>query len=379
MKLSAVFLCALVAVLLAAMSSVEAGELEVRYYANKCKSVENIVKWHVIKALKANRRTGAALVRLIFHDCFVRGCDGSVLLDKSYDNPHPEKEAPVNIGLAAFDLLEEIKAAVECRCPGVVSCSDILIYAARDAASFLSNGNVHFDVAAGRLEALDGFVSKADEVLEISVFSAYKYDRPGNYSREAFSTIPHEAQAELPDSTDDVEKLLTTFAKKNFTNEELVILTGAHSIGQGHCSSFTGRLTEPPSQIDPKYRDLLNFKCAQGDNPTVDNNVRDEDPDVVAEFLPDFVSQLRKTHDFLDHTFYNNTLDNIVNFHSDTALLNQMETLFHVHEYADNGTQWDEDFSDALVKLSKLPMPAGSKGEIRNKCNTINYSLHTSY
>ncbi|TVU24502.1 hypothetical protein EJB05_26944, partial [Eragrostis curvula] len=345
----AVFLCALVAVqaavLLAAVSPVEAGELEVGYYANKCKDVEKIVKWHVVKALKARRRTGAALVRLLFHDCFVRGCDGSVLLDKSGENPHPEKEAPVNIGLAAFDLLEEIKAAVECWCPGVVSCSDILIFAARDAASYLSNGNVHFEAPAGRL---DGFVSKAEE-----------------------------AQAELPDSTDDVEKLLANFAKKNFANEELVILTGAHSIGQGHCSSFTGRLTEPPTQIDPKYRNLLNFKCAQGGNPTVDNNVRDEDRDVAAEFLPEFVSQLRETHDFLDHTFYNNTLDNIVNFHFDAALLNQNETLFHVHEYADNGTLWDEDFADALLKLSKLPMPAGSKGEIRKKCNIINYSLHT--
>jgi peroxidase len=50
----------------------QASELEVGYYSKKCKGVENVVKWHVIKAIKANRRTGAALVRLIFHDCFVR-------------------------------------------------------------------------------------------------------------------------------------------------------------------------------------------------------------------------------------------------------------------------------------------------------------------
>jgi peroxidase len=134
---------------------------------------------------------------LYFND--VQGCDGSVLLDKSNENPHPLKEAPVNIGLTATDLLEEIKAAIEDRCPGVVSCSDILIYAGRDAARILSNGNVHFEVPAGRL---DSIVSKADE-----------------------------AMAELPDSVDDVEKLIKTFAKKNFTVEELVILTGAHSIG----------------------------------------------------------------------------------------------------------------------------------------------------
>jgi len=77
MKLSAAVLCALVSVqaavlLLATVPSAQAKELEVGYYSKKCKGVENVVKWHVIRALKANRRTGAALVRLLFHDCFVR-------------------------------------------------------------------------------------------------------------------------------------------------------------------------------------------------------------------------------------------------------------------------------------------------------------------
>jgi peroxidase len=76
MKLSASVICALVAVqaavLLASVSSVEAGELKVGYYGKKCRGVENVIKWHVIRAIKANRRIGAALVRLIFHDCFVR-------------------------------------------------------------------------------------------------------------------------------------------------------------------------------------------------------------------------------------------------------------------------------------------------------------------
>jgi len=71
MKLSAAVIFALVAVQ-AAVLLAQACELEVGYYSKKCKGVENVVKWHVIRALKANRRTGAALVRLLFHDCFVR-------------------------------------------------------------------------------------------------------------------------------------------------------------------------------------------------------------------------------------------------------------------------------------------------------------------
>jgi hypothetical protein len=61
-----------VAVVLAVALAAEASELKVGYYDKSCPGVENVVKWHVAKALKANRKTGAALVRLIFHDCFVR-------------------------------------------------------------------------------------------------------------------------------------------------------------------------------------------------------------------------------------------------------------------------------------------------------------------
>ncbi|KAF0916938.1 hypothetical protein E2562_015111 [Oryza meyeriana var. granulata] len=173
-----------------------------------------------------------------------------------------------------------------------------------------------------------------------------------------------------------VEQLKDNFAAKGFDTEELVILSGAHSIGAGHCSSFKGRLTEPPQQITPAYRDLLNYKCSQGANPDVVNNVRDEDYATVAGIMPGFTSRVRKISNFLDNTYYHNNLAKIVTFHSDWQLLTDKEALGHVHEYADNATLWDLDFADSMLKLSKLSMPAGSKGEIRKKCSVINHYLY---
>lgn len=330
-----------VAVLLSAAATAEGGKLKVGYYKKSCPGVENVVKYHVARAIRANRKSGAALVRLIFHDCFVRGCDASVLLDPTPANPHTEKTAPINIGLAAFDLIDEIKEAVEERCPGTVSCSDTLIYAGRDASSILSNGHVHFDVLAGRL---DGVASYAAE-----------------------------AQRDLPDSTFTIQELIHNFRRKNFTVEELVILSGAHSIGVGHCSSLRARLSAPADQILPSYRNLLTGKCAAGPNPVVPNNVRDEDPAAVAAAMPGFLGKLRKVKDFLDNSYYHNNLARIVTFNSDWQLLTEKEALGHVKEYAENGTLWDEDFSDALVKLSKLRMPHGGKGEIRKHCRFVNH------
>ncbi|EEE54386.1 hypothetical protein OsJ_01403 [Oryza sativa Japonica Group] len=308
MRLTVAVICSLVAVQL--WVTLLAGELKVGYYDDKCSGVEDVVKSHVIKAIILNRGNGAALVRLIFHDCFVRGCDGSVLLDASGVNPRPEKVAPVSIGLEGFDILQEIKADLERRCPGVVSCADILIFAARDASSILSNGRVRFDVPAGRL---DGLVSSANE-----------------------------AQAELPEPTFTIRQLIDSFARKNFTVEELVVVSGAHSCSRG------------------------------GGRPAVVNNARDEDLATVARFMPAFVGKLRPVS-ALDNTYYRNNLDKVVNFNSDWQLLTQDEARGHVHEYADNAALWDHDFAASLLKLSKLPMPAGSKGEIRNKCSSINH------
>jgi hypothetical protein len=71
MKVLVAALCCAAALVLQQAPAAE-GHLKVGYYDTKCRGVENVVKYHVHKAIKANRKNGAALVRLIFHDCFVR-------------------------------------------------------------------------------------------------------------------------------------------------------------------------------------------------------------------------------------------------------------------------------------------------------------------
>lgn len=64
----------------------------------------------------------------------LHGCDGSVLLNSTQTN-QAEREAHVNFGLRGVAEVDQIKAALEHSCPGVVSCADILIMAARDATA----------------------------------------------------------------------------------------------------------------------------------------------------------------------------------------------------------------------------------------------------
>lgn len=67
----------------------------------------------------------------------VQGCDASMLLD---DTPSMvgEKLALSNINsLRSFEVVDQVKEALENSCPGVVSCADIIIMASRDAVALV--------------------------------------------------------------------------------------------------------------------------------------------------------------------------------------------------------------------------------------------------
>lgn len=56
-----------------------------------------------------------------------------------------EKEALSNINsLRSFEVVDEIKEALEDSCPGVVSCADIIIMASRDAVALVSDDEQFF-------------------------------------------------------------------------------------------------------------------------------------------------------------------------------------------------------------------------------------------
>ncbi|KAL6662314.1 hypothetical protein ACP70R_000173 [Stipagrostis hirtigluma subsp. patula] len=299
--------------------------LQVGFYQKTCPRAEAIVRAEVKKAVRRDPGLGAALIRMLFHDCFVQGCDGSILLDRTPANPLPEKMgAPNNPSQRGFDVIDAAKAALEKACPGTVSCADIIAFGARDASSLLSGSKISFQMPAGRFD--------------------------GRRSLES------DTGGALPGPSSDLSTLLRRFADKGLTADDLVVLSGAHSIGRSHCTSFFRDRIASPSDMAAPLVSALRRQCPT--NPTFTNNA------VVAE---DAV-----TPNVLDNQYYTNVLQSRVLFPSDAALLSSRQTASMVQSYARSPGLWERKFAAAMVKMASIEVKTARNGEIRRSCKVVN-------
>ncbi|KAK7337379.1 hypothetical protein VNO77_17948 [Canavalia gladiata] len=303
----------------------EGGSLRKNFYRKSCPQAEQIVRTKIQLHVTARPNLPAKLIRMHFHDCFVRGCDGSVLLNSTANNI-AEKAAIPNLTLSGFDVIDDIKEAIEAKCPGIVSCSDILALAARDAVSVKFNKPT-WEVLTGRR---DGTVSLGSEAL-----------------------------ANLPPPFFNFTQLKQRFASKKLTVHDLVVLSGGHTIGIGHCNSFSSRLfnftgkgDEDPS-LNPIYAKFLKTKC---------KSLRDTTTTV--EMDPN-------SSNTFDSDYYSILLQNKGLFQSDAALLTTKVSRNIVNELV-NQDKFFTEFGQSMKRMGAIEVLSGSAGEIRRKCSVVN-------
>ncbi|KAJ6790922.1 uncharacterized protein M6B38_246665 [Iris pallida] len=303
-------------------------ELKIGFYNKTCPAAEQLVQQTVAAAFANDSTVAPGLIRMHFHDCFVRGCDGSVLLDSTPGNKSEKEAAPNNPSLHGFDVIDAAKSAVESACPGTVSCADVLAFAARDCAALA--GNVSYKVPSGR--------------------------RDGRVSLES------EALSNLPAPTFNSSQLIANFAAKNLTAEEMVVLSGAHTIGVSHCGAFTNRLynSSGGSAVDPTlspaYASLLQDRCPA--NSTLST------PIVAALDL--------LTPQVLDNKYYVGLRLTLGLLTSDQALLTDPTLKAEVDDNAERPGGWATKFKRAMVKMGEIQVLTGTQGEIRKNCHVVN-------
>ncbi|CAK9182313.1 unnamed protein product [Ilex paraguariensis] len=303
-------------------------QLRQNYYANVCPNVETIVRNAVAQKIQQTFVTVPATIRLFFHDCFVQGCDASVIIASSGTNT-AEKDHPDNLSLAGdgFDTVIKAKAAVDANpsCRNKVSCADILAMATRDVIAM--SGGPSYAVELGRL---DGLSSTASSV-----------------------------NGKLPQATFNLDQLNALFGANGLTQTDMIALSAAHTVGFSHCDKFSNRIYNFSRQnpVDP----TLNRDYAAQLQTMCPTNV---DPRTAVGFDPN-------TPNTFDNVYFQNLQQGKGLLTSDQVLFTDPRSKSTVDTWAGNSPAFLAAFVRAITKMGRIGIKTGGNGNIRQDCGLL--------
>ncbi|CAI0549101.1 unnamed protein product [Linum tenue] len=322
--LRALLVCFAAALLMAAAEA----QLSPNFYKKACPKAMPAIRRIVKEAIKNETRMGASLLRMHFHDCFVNGCDGSILLDDTA-NFTGEKTAPPNLNsVRGFDVVDKIKAEVDKVCKdNVVSCADILAVAARDSVGILGGSKHFYRVMLGRRDARTASKSAATNNLPPPFF---------NFSQ-----------------------LLSNFNSHGLNLTDLVALSGGHTIGVSRCTNIVSRIVND-TNIQTTFAASLRRACPPaGANGPAGNNTQ----------------PLDQTPASFDTQYYRALIQSRGLLHSDQQLFGRTASATSnglVRLYSNNPKKFATDFAASMIKMGNLKPLTGKKGEIRKNCRRPN-------
>ncbi|KAK1684032.1 hypothetical protein QYE76_044880 [Lolium multiflorum] len=292
------------------------------FYALSCPGVELVVSNAVRSASTLDPTIPGKLLRMVFHDCFVEGCDASVLIQ----GDGSEMTDPANLSLGGFNVIDEAKRLLEAVCPTTVSCSDIVVLAARDAVTLTGGPSV--PVSLGRR---DSVVSLASNV-----------------------------RRDIIDTGFSVDAMAASFASKGLSLDDLVTLSGGHTIGLAHCGTFwerfhsdaNGSMVPVDGTMNTDYATTLARTCVASGSATVDC-----DEGSAATF---------------DNRYFGNLLEGRGLLRTDAVLVQNPSTRATVAAFAQSQESFFRSWASSFARLTSLGVKTGSDGEVRRLCSSIN-------
>ncbi|KAK2981809.1 hypothetical protein RJ640_010326 [Escallonia rubra] len=314
-----IFVTLFVIVMLSLATAALSATLSASYYNKVCPGALPAIKRVVEAAVKQERRMGASLLRLNFHDCFVNGCDASILLDQT-SIIDSEKNALPNVNSArGFEVIDKIKAEVDKACGRpLVSCADILAVAARD--SVVALGGPTWEVPLGR--------------------------------RDSTTASRATANSDLPSPFMDLPALISTFQKQGLNAKDLVALSGAHTLGFAKCQLFKNRIYNETT-IDAKFARQRQTTC-----PRTGGDLN--------------LAPLDQTAAAFDTKYFNNLVSKKGLLHSDQALFLGGQTDGLVKSYSTNLDSFSNDFANSMIKMGNIKPLTGNNGQVRLNCRRVN-------
>lgn len=141
----------------------------------------------------------------------------------------------------------------------------------------------------------------------------------------------------------------------------IMFIAGAHTIGFAQCFTFKRR--------------LFNFHGSGKPDPTLDASALGS----LQSICPNINSSNRNlapldssSSNTFDNMYYTNLVNNVGLLESDQALMQDPNTAAMVNSYSTNSYLFWNDFSTSMAKLGTIGVLTGDKGQIRNKCGSVN-------
>ncbi|KAH7855838.1 hypothetical protein Vadar_029562 [Vaccinium darrowii] len=297
-------------------------QLSTTFYSKSCPNLFTTINSVVKSAISKEARMGASLLRLFFHDCFVNGCDGSLLLDDTSTFTGEKRAAPNFNSVRGFDVVDNIKSAVEQACPNVVSCADIIAITARD--SVVTLGGPSWNVLLGR--------------------------------RDARTASQAAANSSIPPPTFNLSALISSFSAVGLSTKDMVALVGSHTIGQARCTNFRARIYNETNSLDSSLAQTRRRNCPNTTG-SGDNNLAPLDLQTPTAF---------------DNNYYKNLVNQRGLLHSDQQFFSGGSTDSLVRTYSTGQSTFTSDFVAAMIKMGNIRPLTGSSGEIRKNCRRSN-------
>ncbi|KAM0828860.1 hypothetical protein ACQ4PT_067258 [Festuca glaucescens] len=314
-------LLCIVMLVVTAFAGGASAQLSTGFYSSSCPGALGAVKSAVQSAVAKEPRMGASILRLFFHDCFVQGCDGSLLLDDTSSLQGEKTAKPNNGSVRGFEVIDAVKVAVEKVCPGVVSCADVLAVAARD--SVVALGGPSWEVKVGRRDSTTASFSGANN--------------------------------NIPPPTSGLANLTALFAAQGLSQKDMVALSGSHTIGQARCTSFRAHIYND-TNIDNGFSTTLQAGCPLTSG-SGDNNLAPLDLQTPTTF---------------ENNYYKNLIGKKGLLHSDQELFNGGATDPQVQSYVSSQSTFFADFVAGMIKMGDISPLTGNNGEIRKNCRKTN-------
>ncbi|XP_010528140.1 PREDICTED: peroxidase 21 [Tarenaya hassleriana] len=296
------------------------GELQMNYYGESCPKAEEIIRQQVETLYYKHGNTAVSWLRNLFHDCAVKSCDASLLLE----TVESEQKSVRSFGMRNFKYVKTIKDALERECPSTVSCADIVALSAREGIVMLKGPRI--EMKTGRRDSRESYLGEVERLI--------------------------------PNHNDSLSSVLSTFDSMGIDLEATVALLGAHSVGRVHCVNLVHRLypTVDPT-LDPNYAQYLKGRCPTP-NP---------DPNAVLYSRND-----RETPMVIDNFYFKNILEHKGLLTVDEELATDPRTAPYVTKMAADNGYFYAQFSRGVRLLSETNPLTGDQGEIRRDCRFVN-------